>query len=206
MLLKSFTDLGFETWVTKVKEILHANNLSHLYDVSYVDDSSEMKIIRNLKKSLYCSFAETCMKDLYQYPSLRSYVLLKQEYKLENYLFVIRDYKLRKSISKLRLSSHELMIEKGRYTKPKVPAEKRLCKCCTTGSVENEMHFLLECPAFSLERCYLLQTVHEYEVPIIDDNQRNFCQILSCVNEKVMFAVGKYINKCFVRRKEILMQ
>ena len=45
-------------------------------------------------------------------------------------------------ISKLRASSHILEIERGRYTKPKVPPHLRLYKLC---NVEDEEHFVTEC-------------------------------------------------------------
>ena len=32
-----------------------------------------------------------------------------------------------KELSKVRVSAHELLIERGRYFRPKVPCEKRLC-------------------------------------------------------------------------------
>ena len=56
---------------------------------------------------------------------------------------------------KLRVSNHDLMIERGRYHKPKVPREQRLCFFCRdigNKQVEDEMHFLCECPAYEIFR------------------------------------------------------
>ena len=53
-----------------------------------------------------------------------------------------------KELSKVRVSAHELLIERGRYFRPKVPCEKRLCTTCD--KVENEEHFMLHCFKFSL--------------------------------------------------------
>ena len=49
-----------------------------------------------------------------------------------------------------RISAHNLTVEKGRYTG--IPRHDRICKVCNTGSIENEQHFLLECPAYKLLR------------------------------------------------------
>jgi hypothetical protein len=49
-------------------------------------------------------------------------------------------------LSKIRLSTHSLAIETGRYNKPFTPAEERYCKYCLN-QVENEKHFLLYCKA-----------------------------------------------------------
>ena len=43
--------------------------------------------------------------------------------------------------TRLRLSSHHLKIETGRWSR--VPREERLCPC---GSVQDEIHVLLHCP------------------------------------------------------------
>ncbi len=45
----------------------------------------------------------------------------------------------RKVIAKLRCSSHNLEVERGRHKKK--PAEERLCQMCSEGAVENEAHF-----------------------------------------------------------------
>ena len=39
-------------------------------------------------------------------------------------------------------------VGKGRYIG--IPRHDRICKVCKTGSIENEQHFLLECPAYKL--------------------------------------------------------
>jgi hypothetical protein len=43
----------------------------------------------------------------------------------------------------LLISSHNLEIEHGRYFN--IPADQRICKLCKL-TVEDEIHFLLECP------------------------------------------------------------
>ena len=56
----------------------------------------------------------------------------------------------RSVLAKMRISAHNLTVEKGRYTD--IPRHDRICKVCNTGSIENEQHFLLECPAYKLLR------------------------------------------------------
>ena len=51
------------------------------------------------------------------------------------------------SFSRLRLSSHKLKIETGRWSR--TPKELRLCDC---GQVQTEEHVLLECPLTAQER------------------------------------------------------
>ena len=56
----------------------------------------------------------------------------------------------RSTLTKLRLSAHKLIIQKGRHSYK--PRKNRICTVCNTISVENEIHFLLECSAYSKER------------------------------------------------------
>ena len=41
-----------------------------------------------------------------------------------------------------------LSIETGRYARPPVPVENRLCVVCNENCVESEKHFLLDCPLY----------------------------------------------------------
>ena len=60
---------------------------------------------------------------------------------------------------KTRLGVLPIRIETGRYERPKKPADQRLCQQCSLGSVENEIHFLLECPRNTLLRDKLLSQI-----------------------------------------------
>ena len=50
-------------------------------------------------------------------------------------------------ISKLRLSSHKLGIETGRYIDSR--REDRPCHNCNLGKIEDEYHFILQCPLYT---------------------------------------------------------
>ena len=64
---------------------------------------------------------------------------------MAEYLSTVRDRKQRQMLTKYRLSDHHLAIEKGRLKKTWLPKENRICDHCSTGEVETEMHFLLQC-------------------------------------------------------------
>ena len=60
------------------------------------------------------------------------------------YLNVINISKYRESFTRLRVSSHRLEVEVGRWAKPNsIPFDNRLCRQC--GVLEDEYHFLIEC-------------------------------------------------------------
>ena len=49
------------------------------------------------------------------------------------------------------------MHETGRYSKPKIVKENRLCKYCDLNEVEDEQHFLLRCTLYDTLRRNLLK-------------------------------------------------
>ncbi len=64
-----------------------------------------------------------------------------------------------KVLIQFRISSHSLRIETGRYEREKLQcgkivklhASKRVCKICNLGKIEDEQHYIMECPAYKLE-------------------------------------------------------
>ena len=56
------------------------------------------------------------------------------------YLNIIRNRDIRISFTQLRVSAHDLSIEKGRHKNIKL--ENRTCKNCQSLEIEDEFHFL----------------------------------------------------------------
>jgi hypothetical protein len=94
---------------------------------------------------------------------LRTYKHFKSSPSLENYLLEISDVQKRKEFTKLRISSHQLQIELGRYTKPrKTPVENRICKLCNSQEVENEEHFVMSCTLYENARTTLFDHLNSF--------------------------------------------
>ena len=71
-------------------------------------------------------------------------------------------FDLRRNITKLRISFHKLEIEVSRYTsktkREKTDSDKRLCKKCALGEVEDEKHAIMTIGkplTLYLDCCYL---------------------------------------------------
>ena len=67
----------------------------------------------------------------------------------------------RKTLVKLRISSHKLRIETGRYDN--IPRDERLCNLCNCNRIEDETHFLLDCPSFSSIRQMFFSKLEFYD-------------------------------------------
>ena len=48
-----------------------------------------------------------------------------------------------------RTGALPLAIETGRYSRPQVHLNDRLCKLCENSVVEDEQHFMMNCPLYS---------------------------------------------------------
>ena len=67
----------------------------------------------------------------------------------QNYLSILKSLKKNLIISKIRTNSHELHSKTGRWSIPKTPWDERVCHLCDTKRVEDEKHFLLDCPTYT---------------------------------------------------------
>ena len=143
---------------------------------------------------------ESKLQDENRYPSLRTYRLIKKEFKFEPYLDEIKKHKFRVAVSKLRAGSHLLQIERGRYTSPITPRENRRCKNCIN-SVEDEFHFMIICDLYNLERIELFSKINATSPAFASmDNSEKFCYLFVSHDARVLSWVGKFIHKCMIKR------
>ena len=112
---------------------------------------------------------------------------------METYLETIHVNKFRISLSKFRLSSHDLAIEKGRYNN--INRENRLCTYCNMNVIENEFHFLLVCPKYKHLRI-------KYFKPYFCQwpNVNKFKILMSSQNRNTLFKLSKYLYYAFRER------
>ena len=123
---------------------------------------------------------------------VRTYALFKTEEGCEKYLHEIKNTSIRQSLTKFRLSNRVLCIEKGRHVSPKTPKDKRFCPFCPN-KVEDEIHFLLECPTYNIPRNELMNNIENplaLPVPIQD----KFKEIMSPKNAQF---VAKTVDTLF---------
>ena len=76
-----------------------------------------------------------------------TYCLFKHAFSFEKYFDFIKEPKFRIALTRFRISSHDLAVERGRYVN--IARENRVCNNCNSMLIENEFHFLLTCQKFS---------------------------------------------------------
>ena len=72
----------------------------------------------------------------------------KPVYSMETYLRCNYHRDLRRYLTKLRLSSHKFLVERGRWVKPKIKYHERLCTLYDENEIEEEYHKLMKCNYF----------------------------------------------------------
>ena len=92
---------------------------------------------------------------------LSFYHSIKTTFNREPYLDLCKGFSRRYSTTKLRISAHDLHIEKGRYSN--TPREQRICSWCKNSldlvTVEDESHVLYECSLYSQQRSKLISNL-----------------------------------------------
>ena len=77
---------------------------------------------------------------------VRFYITISN-FQFQKYLDILPSEKYRKSLCLLRVSSHRLEVELGRWAKPnKIPLDNRKCRSCDV--LEDEFHFILQCSRY----------------------------------------------------------
>ena len=138
-------------------------------------------------------FIQNQEHDLSNMPRATTYNLFKS-FEFQEYLNKISIKKYRTSLTKLRVSSHKLEIESGRWTKPvKTHRTERVGKRCHT--LEDEFHFVIECPLYKEFRNIYIGKYY-WSRP----NIPKFIELLTATNPKQLTNQAYSSKKAF--RKE----
>ena len=66
-----------------------------------------------------------------------------------------------RAVAKLRLGNYNLRIENGRHSTPKLPEHLRICQCCSSNEVENEVH--LSCNRYdAIRKSLIVDIISKY--------------------------------------------
>ena len=165
-----------DTWLTRVCQI---EKILKIPQNIFLSKTSGKRLVAILKSKFDIHFLEKINEvklsnsDTNDHNKLRTYKTLKASFTREPYVDLIRNRNQRCFLSRLHVSSHNLQIELGRYTRPITPIDKRTCQYCCLGPPacppspgsptlappattpappDTEFHFLVQCTMFSAER------------------------------------------------------
>ena len=185
---------GWENRVLKMGESLNVLNVVNSASWSI------KRIMTKVKETLVLKDSEKWFEDLQNSDKLRTYRKYKSELTPEKYCILPLPRDHRRILFKLRSCSLPLYVETGRYSKPKVPLENRLCKLCNNQFVEDETHFVLNCDLYSDIREILFSKACEVDANFTLMHSEDKL-IFLMQSKDIQFSLGTSVSKMFNRRK-----
>jgi hypothetical protein len=139
-------------WIHFVKTMLFNIGFSHVWKNQGTLNMKRLRYaILNKLQEEYIQFWRNTKNGTSS--RLSFYNTIVDNYELQPYLMKCKNFKHRAALCRLRLSAHDLEIEKGRHRN--IAAKDRLCKSC--GVPEDELHFLDKCSIYDeLRSCLLI--------------------------------------------------
>ena len=113
------------------------------------------------------------------------------QFQFQPYLENINVFKYMQAFSKLRMSSHRLAVESGRWARPaRIPIHERTCTNCEV--LEDEYHFVIECNRYTeLREKYIPR--YYWRRP----SMFKFVELLNSTNMKLLRNLSIYIFHAF---------
>ena len=181
-------------WIESVKNTFEINGLLHFF-YSTESEIEESKTPNNiLFMRLKDQYQQTAFEEMKNSSKLKFYSKLKTNSGMEKYLTEISNVKHRTAMTRLRMSSHNLNIEEGRYTSTE--REKRICSLCKR-DVEDETHFLIKCPMYEALKHHLT----EHNDIISSNTNSNLDKAVQLMTCRDLKPVAKYVYEAFEERK-----
>lgn len=154
MMLKNDADNNITysgaNWAFRIKSLLNELGLTYVW----LQQNERIIPFSLIKQRILDCYKQSWYANINNSNRLLMYSRFKHDFAFENYLDFIQEKKFKIALTKFRLSSHDLAIERGRFEN--VNRDNRLCKHCNLNMVENEYHFLLVCPLYrDLRKKYL---------------------------------------------------
>jgi len=178
-----------KTWISMVQRLLCKLNLQY-QDVNLIS-------VKNWKKSvlmaIHAKASLAWIAGMNRKAKLRTYVKFKNNLSYETYLDDSDNRKF--LLLKLRVGTNNLEIEKGRHQNK--PISLRNCRFCS--GVEDESHFLLECPGYADIR----ENLQRVLLASYDISDINLEVILNQPNLIIRKVIYECIADCYKRRSSI---
>lgn len=118
----------------------------------------------------------------------------------KTYLDIITTEKFRFALSRLRVSSHRLEIETGRWARPNsIPFENRCCTTCQ--QLEDEFHFVFGCSRYTDLRNTFIPRYYRRR-----PNMFKLIEMFSSNSKRIQRNLSLYVFKAFkVREQYVFM-
>lgn len=162
-------------------------------------DNKEPCSLELVEENLNIICADQWKNDVKSFPKLRTYVMFKKDFEVEKYLSCHLTRRERSLFAQFRMGILPLRLETGRYRNEKV--NDRICMLCNRNEIEDEKHFIFQCPLYTEEREILYNKINRKcpEFERLDMNEQLYITMTDFV-----IPTSKYINEAFMKRRQTL--
>ena len=182
-------------------------NLQWFANITKLKESINAGQPNNNQRPLESLFQKVWYQQAITHAKLELYQKLKPRFESrpEPYLTRISSHKHRSTITKLRVSAHQLLVETGRYRK--IPREERICNLCSGNAVDNEHHLLVTCSSLNEEREKIVSIVGQHNISAVI--LLNMCSSSCCIpddNDYLLIGqnkVAKKIHQLYVAKLKL---
>ena len=188
------SELGHLNWASKVKLILTTNGFGIVWLNHTV--GHERRFLKSFTDRLVCCFKQNWHSKMNENVKYCWFSSFKDLFQPEKYLLLITNKWHRDSMARFRARTMGLTANKRWYMST---VENEICPICKEQAIENEEHFIFHCNAYSDLRTKSL--LFNFEVTRF----LNIRCLLTNENEKVIFALGKFIAEAMNIRKGIIV-
>ena len=159
----------------------HSQQLFHSFDIAAVIDREQQWVT-------FKYFHDD------SHSSLLLYRTLQPEYQYAHYLSEVKCFSNRRLLSRFRSGCHGLRVDTGRWeNNVHLDRKDRLCLVCSSAQqVEDEHHFLFDCPAYSSIRA---SHANLFQCACSVSDFFDSCEANAC---------GGFIRNCFSLRSNVL--
>ena len=195
MLLDLELDNGRVNWASLAKKLLSELGFYEVWLQQNVGDHQMFLAI--FKQRVRDSFIQTWNSELAE-SSMALFFRNTSDFGFKAYLNIVTVKKFRRALSRLRMSSHRLEVEMGRWKRPvKVAYGERKCRVC--GVLEDEFHFLIECPIYVNLRAKYIKRYY-----YISPSMYKLVELFSTNNNRDIQNLATYVYKAFDERNKTL--
>ena len=186
-------------WLSHVKNILCLNGFGHVWINQGVDHQKQF--LNAFETRCQDIYSQQYLSEMRDSSRCRMYEEIKLSFSASYYVKFNIHKNLRICFTKLRLSSHKLLVERGRWIKPKVSYNERKCTLCNYSDIQDEFHITLCCVKFKLLREKYIKPYY-YRRP----SMQKFVQLMNTDNRRELHRLMMFLELVFKLYMDTLLE
>ena len=164
-----------------------------------LNENNNKQYIDLMKKKFISYWHQT----LQHSQKLNFYYTIKKTYGPSAHLDLTRKNASRKALVKLRISSHKLLIQTGRYDN--IIRNEKVYNVCNCKTIEDAIHFLLDCPSYSsLRDMFFTKIEPSIPFPRLLAKETLLSHIMNSTDYFINTQLTSFVSSCFELRDNLL--